>query len=1104
MAIAYSAMTTLLLERAEALRKRYGNSSMVQEHIVLALLEYCDECKDQDYPIDPELEQALLSVPTMNYSQLQEQLKTRLQQSKILFLDDTRSCEEAIERAEITALLDKEPLLTADLLLRKIRLYSSRSLQRALRQGYSTSTPRPPLGSLLDELGKLGKEPPAESMENMLGPIKQLRQSLSAQVFGQDNAINEVVTGYFKAKSQPLTNKPFATFLFAGAPGVGKTFLAEKTAEALNLPFRRFDMSSFSDKEAALEFSGTDKAYRNGHEGLVTGFVKENPQCVVLFDEIEKAHLNIIHLFLQILDNATLKDSHSGENVSFRQAIVIMTTNAGKELYESLEVDSAPISRKVILNALRNDVNPQTRSPFFPPAICSRFATGNVVMFNPLGSKELVDIAYGKLKDYAVQFGQRHKVEIQVDKALAYALLYAEGGKADARALGGRANMFIAGEVFNWFKFAHELHPNRMNKVRKLDFLLPLENCSEEARNLFGADRTFTALLFGPDKKVFSCLPQQDNITYLYATQAEEARRLLLTEDVDFVLCDILSGAERNLMNVEDTPSAGRGLFETFCKEQIPFYVYCPEGQLFNTEERQALLQQGARGVFAPSEIDDLPRQLQDISSQLYCEKQLQSLARSNKVLTFDCTYQWQDSQQGVVLLNNLRISPAIDAEDKADIAHHGTTNTRFSHIIGGEDAKQELQDFIGYLKNPRSYAANGIPAPRGVLLYGPPGTGKTMLAKAMARESGATFIPAQGNQFLKDTSGASAQEVKRLFALARKYAPSVLFIDEIDIIAKDRMLGGAGLRAEEALNALLNEMDGFSTNSNRPVFVLAATNFDTSFGAKSLLDAALLRRFDRRIFVDLPDKNDRITFIKTRLQKSGKSLDEDTLENLGIRSTGMSLAQLEAVVDFALRCMLRHGKNELTAEALDEAFETYRFGEKTDWDGDVLYQVAVHEAGHALVGYLTGRRPQYITVSGRSSMAGYVQHEGTPDKPVHTKKELLHRICSALAGRAAEEIFLGKENITTGASADLENASNIALKMVTAFGMESRFGLTVVENTPVSEEIRQLCNEILQQEYQNALDLIAQNKDKMEALIQALLVKNHLTGPAMEAIFQA
>jgi len=259
-------------------------------------------------------------------------------------------------------------------------------------------------------------------MAELVADVRRIRAELQSCIYGQDNAINVFATGYFQANMLSMIDKsrkrPRATFLFAGPPGVGKTFLAEKAAGALGLPFMRFDMSEYADKEANLEFCGADKVYKNAKAGNVTSFVAENPKCVLLFDEIEKAHICVIHLFLQILDAGRLRDNYTDKEVSFSDAIIILTTNAGKQLYEESESgDFSAVSRKVIVKALQKDINPETGAPFFPGAICSRFASGNVVMFNHIGAHNLRSIAKKEIERHASNLENETGMRLQIRRS---------------------------------------------------------------------------------------------------------------------------------------------------------------------------------------------------------------------------------------------------------------------------------------------------------------------------------------------------------------------------------------------------------------------------------------------------------------------------------------------------------------------------------------------------------------------------------------------------------------------------------------------------------------------------------------------------------------
>ena len=346
---------------------------------------------------------------------------------------------------------------------------------------------------------------------------------------------------------------------------------------------------------------------------------------------------------------------------------------------------------------------------------------------------------------------------------------------------------------------------------------------------------------------------------------------------------------------------------------------------------------------------------------------------------------------------------------------------------------------------------------------------------------------------------GKGPKEVHDLFRVARKYAPSILFIDEIDAIAKERT--GSGY-SEETLTAFLTEMDGFVSNPSKPVFVLAATNFDVEPGGKKSLDPALMRRFDRRILIDLPDREDRTRFFRKKMAgNTALQISDEKLENLIMRSTGMSLAELDSVIELALRSAIRESSTVVTDAIMEEAFETFSHGESKQWNESLLERVARHEAGHAFLCWLSGETPAYLTIVARGNHGGYMRHADDEDKPLLTKDELLAQIRTALGGRAAELVYYGdRDGISTGAAGDLQNATRNAQRMMCTYGMDDDFGLSVVYadaayNGAMTMEVREQVNRILQEQMAEAVRLISENKDKVDSLVAELMVKNHLNG---------
>ena len=410
-------------------------------------------------------------------------------------------------------------------------------------------------------------------------------------------------------------------------------------------------------------------------------------------------------------------------------------------------------------------------------------------------------------------------------------------------------------------------------------------------------------------------------------------------------------------------------------------------------------------------------------------------------------------------------------------------------------------------MKDPKRFIASGVSAPRGILLYGPPGTGKTMLAKAMAGECDVTYIAAEGNQFLKKFVGEGSEKVHQLFRIARKYAPSILFIDEIDAIARSRTGEGHG---EDTLTTFLTEMDGFRSDPRKPVFVLAATNFTPEPGTAKSLDPALMRRFGRRIYIDLPTRDDRTSYLNMMVKnKPALHLSEEKIKSIAVRSTGMSLAQLQSDIELSLRTALRDGKPEVSDEIFDEAFEVFNSGEEEHWDDSTIERVARHESGHAFLCWLSGEVPSYLTIVARGDHGGYMQHDDNSQKHILTRKDLRDKIRTSLGGRAAEIVYYGPEDgISSGASGDLAQATDIAKRLICSYGMDDGLGLAVISpsemNGELSTEVRRAVNKILSAEMAKAVKLISENRRAIDALVERLITDNHLSGTEIDDLLKA
>ncbi len=549
----------------------------------------------------------------------------------------------------------------------------------------------------------------------------------------------------------------------------------------------------------------------------------------------------------------------------------------------------------------------------------------------------------------------------------------------------------------------------------------------------------------------------------------------------------------------------------------LPVYLLETGGMNIDDELLASFVRAGARGKIALPQGSVAPALFREeaagIADNLYIQKAAGDLAASHKILYFESAPKPNDAQTQVTIrLRDLSLKRSPNAEDSGEILEDAEKpNVRFDDVIGATGAKDELKFFVDYLKNPKKFMAQGMKPPKGVLLYGPPGTGKTLLAKAMAGESDVAFIPAVASGFVTKYQGSGPEAVRALFQRARRYAPAIVFIDEIDAIGRARGGSNSAHGEEMALNALLTEMDGFSVDPKRPVFVLAATNFDVEEGGGGMgtIDAALSRRFDRKILVDMPGKEDRRKYLDMMLAKrKGNEVTDEMKEQLAKRSAGLSLANLESVLELASRTAVKQNV-PLNDEILEESFETSRHGEKKDWGEGYMERVARHESGHAFMCYEAGSTPAYLTIVARGGHGGYMEHDSEDDSPLKTREDLLGRIRISLGGRAAEIAYYGDEaGISTGASGDLEQATRVARAMICNYGMDDEFGMAVMgqeEATrgPLAEKVSQRVSEMIKTEMDHTVGIITEAKPRIDRLVERLLEKNRLDKQEIEALLK-
>ncbi|KAJ4974145.1 hypothetical protein NE237_007319 [Protea cynaroides] len=454
----------------------------------------------------------------------------------------------------------------------------------------------------------------------------------------------------------------------------------------------------------------------------------------------------------------------------------------------------------------------------------------------------------------------------------------------------------------------------------------------------------------------------------------------------------------------------------------------------------------------------------------------------------------------------------------KATFQMEPNTGVTFDDVAGVDEAKQDFQEIVEFLKTPEKFAAVGARIPKGFLLVGPPGTGKTLLTRAIAGEAGVPFFSLSGSEFIEMFVGVGASRVRDLFNKAKMNSPCLVFIDEIDAVGRQRGtgIGGGNDEREQTLNQLLTEMDGFSGNSG--VIVIAATN------RPEILDSALLRpgRFDRQVTVGLPDVRGREEILK--VHSKNKKLDKDvSLSVIAMRTPGFSGADLANLMNEAAILAGRRGKDKITSKEIDDSIDRIVAGmegtKMTDGKNKIL--VAYHEIGHSVCTTLTpGHDPvQKVTLIPRGQARGLTWFIPGEDPTLVSKQQLFARIIGGLGGRAAEEVIFGEPEITTGAAGDLQQVTQIARQMVTRFGMSEIGPLALMDpavqssdvvlrmlarnsmSEKLAEDIDTSVKRIIDRAYEIAKTHIRNSREAIDKLVEVLLEKETLTGDEFRAI---
>jgi len=895
---------------------------------------------------------------------------------------------------------------------------------------------------------------------------KRLKKQLSSKVVGQDFAINSVAKG-FLASALNASQGPRSIYTFVGPSGVGKTFLASVFTKYLNeiegsdYHFSSYNMESYADEKDAMKLFGTGNQYTDSALGTLTTSVRNYPRQVILFDEIEKAHSSVVTSLLSLLDSGVTKDNTIQKDVDFTQSIIVFTSNLGQETFLKNKTEQS----LNVFEVLKTAKNPNT-GVGFSPELVNRLAKGFPVIFNSLKINHFIRLAEKEV----LSPSQLNGVNFKLAPEFSSFLLQSISPDISVRRLQNAIAKFHAEALLKSEEYLDEEANEVIIDVQIAD---ELQAKDEDIKILFVDDDH--RVIDSKSRFNLGHSPTEfKGVETSHCHSLDELEQRIATVKPNAVLLDLeLINSPAILQNAIKLINSANKHIATFT------YLV---GGLESTNSMHGLNNEVREHfVLSPNNASEqqLARLVERVRYYLVTERQVRKISQRHQALTYGIDV--DKSKNGVRLtLKDFDLEQMCYSEDLTDSSYFDFSlpDLCLQDVIGLTRAKKRLSEVIGWLNKPNKLADMQVKLPTGFLFAGPPGTGKTFLAKALAGECQLPFFNVSAADLSSQYVGGTTENIKKLFATARKYAPSIIFIDEIDAVGRKRSHENKG-DGNLVVNTLLTEMDGFNQSSD-PVFVLAATNYP------DMLDPALTRpgRFDETISCDLPNKIARLQFFQLFMKKQNISWQEPEVKKLVDRTQGLSSAELEQILRESVYQALSDNE-PITLAHVNESINRICYGLPSDgliMSDEEKKRTAYHETGHLLAyKFLFPTLPvDFITIMPRDQALGFVA-TGRPDKyNGNTRETIGHHLQVLLAGRVAEKILTGSYDfVSTGASSDIEKATLMAMSAIYEGGLCEEIGAVNLSMLTKFEE-----SDLLHVAQRNVRKWIFESEKKVEKLL--------------------